>query len=85
MTCTAKIRPFPNPTELSCKLDDGHDGAHVAELRDYAYPGSLTTVDWLEDDRRTFHGEWPGFCGQLSIFSDQPCPLPQGHPRDHVA
>lgn len=78
MTCEAKIRPFPNPTEVRCELpDDGH-AKHQATLRDYAYPGSATTMDWFEDDRRTFRGEW-------THCDESTCILPAGHQGRHAA
>lgn len=71
--CTARIRPFPHDQELRCGLVGFHP-QHESVLRDYAHPGSRTTVSWMEDDRRTFHGEWPGAC-----ISRPGCPLPSGH------
>lgn len=78
MNCDAHMRPFPNDTELSCELGvDDHD-THHAVLRDYAYPGSTTTIEWNDADRRTFHGPWPGECDV------EHCPLPSGHHGNHV-
>lgn len=78
MTCDARIRMFRpvNDTELHCEQDDGYHQEHFAFLRDYAYPGSQTTVTWLDDDRRTFRGEWPGDCPN--------CILPSGHRGEHA-
>lgn len=76
-SCDARIRPFPNPTEIRCEQEDGHDGLHVGVLRDYAYEGSETTIDWEDGDRRTFYGEYPGPCTKTDG-----CVLPAGHPRD---
>lgn len=77
MSCDARIRPFPigNDTEIACEetakpIHHWHHGT----LRDYAYPGSETLVDWAEDDRRNFHGVWPGRCQQV-----EGCVLPTGH------
>lgn len=78
MACDAGIRPFPNDTEVRCTVPGDHHARHSAPLRDYAYPGSVTEVHWIETDRRTFHGEWPGSCPEPS------CPLPLGHRGDHV-
>jgi hypothetical protein len=52
---------------------------HAGEIRDYAYPGSVTVMEWMEDDRRTFHGEWPGDCPVLTG-----CMLPLGHRGSHA-
>lgn len=76
-SCDARIRPFPDTRELECDLPaDGHS-QHRANLRDYAFPGSNTVLSWLDDDRRNFHGVWPGVCG-----IDQ-CVLPAGHHGRH--
>lgn len=58
VTCDAKIRPFPNDTEIRCERDDHADMEHSAILRDYAFPGSETMLSWQEDDRRNFRGDW---------------------------
>ena len=91
--CNARVRPFPNETEVRCEVGSkkehelegggGHEGrqgvlVHEGVLRDYAYPGSETVIRWLEDDRRTFHGKWPGACEQ------EGCPLPKGHDGSHA-
>lgn len=76
--CDAKIRPFPNPTELTCERDDPPHAEHHATLRDYAYPGSATVMTWFEDDRRTFRGEWAP-CAGIAL-----CVLPAGHRGEHV-
>jgi len=74
--CDAKIRPFTDDTELTCECPhvDELDGSseHHSTLRDYAFPGSATTIYafpgsattiyWAEDDRRNFRGEYPGRC-----------------------
>ena len=76
MTCPARIRPFPNVEITDCELPaDGHT-QHKGTLRNYAYPGSVTELKWLESDRRTFTGEWI----ECPI---EGCLLPSGHPRDH--
>lgn len=75
--CDAAMRPFPDDTEVRCH-GLVHLGEHEAILRDYAYPGSQTKISWFEDDRRTFHGEWPGPCEKLSDGAP-PCTLPAGH------
>ena len=74
--CDARLRPFPDDTEIRCDATTEKVHMHGGVLRDYAYPGSETTITWHEDDRRNFHGEWPGPCGRLST-----CVLPDGHPR----
>ena len=75
--CDARIRPFPGSSEIECGLPGDHDGKHEGVLRDYAYPGSATTIGWLPDDRRSFVGAWPGPCATAG------CILPAGHPRGH--
>lgn len=74
--CDAAIHPFGhlNPLELKCEVLDPNHQKHKGTVRDYAYPGSATVIHWLENDRRTYHGEWPGQCH----FSPA-CPLPDGH------
>lgn len=78
MTCAARIRPMAalSPTEIVCD-EAGDHSMHRGTLRDYAYPGSATIVQWAEDDRRTFHSEWPGDCSG--------CILPLGHRGRHVS
>jgi len=73
VSCDARIRPFPDETEVGCEQDADDHIEHVGVLRDYAYPGSTTYLRWYDDDRRNFHGEWPGACGL------GPCTLPTGH------
>lgn len=77
MTCDAKMRPFNpvNDTEVQCELVHT-DGKHQGTIRDYAYPGSATTVAWMEDDRRTFRGTW------TDCTRTPGCILPGGHLRD---
>lgn len=77
MNCTAKIRPFPNPTELACEHDGTGWHEHHATLRDYAYPGSATIITWHEADRRTYRGTWQPCTGEE-------CTLPAGHPGRHA-
>lgn len=74
--CDAKMRPFPNDTELRCGEVALH-AEHRAVLRDYAYPGSETVITWQADDRRNFFGEWAR-CEDWQ--GDRPgCTLPAGH------
>lgn len=75
--CTAAIRPFrpTNDAEVRCSAEGDHD-VHQGPLRDYAFPGSVTEVQWLDNDRRTFRGAWPGPCP-----TDPACNLPAHHPR----
>lgn len=80
-TCDAKIRPFPNPTEVGCERTDGPHDEHRGVLRDYAYPGSETVLTWQESDRRTFRGAWRD-CDLTSNVL--PCILPAGHRGDHA-
>lgn len=75
--CDAKIRPLQTPIELECvSPEDVPHVEHFAELRDFAYPGSLTTIHFLESDRRCYHGAYPGDCPTPG------CTLPAHHPRD---
>ena len=76
MNCDARIRPFPE-AEIQCERDDAHN-EHRGTLHDYAWPGSTTVIDWFNEDRRTFHGDWPGACGEGG------CVLPSGHERGHA-
>lgn len=70
--CDARIRPFPNATELTCERQAPHaTEMHQTALRDYAFPGSVTLLSWEEADRRTFRGEWRPCCDA--------CSLPLGH------
>lgn len=75
-TCTARIRPLLSDVEIACERTDDHDH-HRGTLRGYAYEGSVTTVDWFEADRRTYHGYWPGRC-------PAECVLPAGHRGKHA-
>jgi len=77
VTCPAKIRPFPDATEVTCLEDDGHPGGHAGVLSNYAFRGSQTVIRWLDEDRRTFRGDWTA-CDQ----SD--CILPAGHRGGHA-
>jgi hypothetical protein len=92
--CDAKIRPFTDSTELRCDGDhypeDG-DPEHASTLRDYAFPGSATTIHWRESDRRNFRGEYPGRCDVATpTWPDglpgetRPCVLPVGHRGGHA-
>lgn len=79
MQCDAKIRPFPAPSvELQCEHEmvPAHE-MHHSTLRDYAHPGSATTLTWEESDRRTFRGDW-------IECPERGCVLPGGHPRGHA-
>lgn len=75
--CDAAMRPFATSDVVRCELGE-HEGFHSATLRNYAYPGSETTLSWGEEDRRTFHGEWPGYCQELD------CVLPRNHKGGHA-
>lgn len=76
-SCPAGIRPFrpASDAEVRCGVVGSHE-LHEGELRDYAFPGSVTQVQWLADDRRTFLGPWPGSCELVPG-----CTLPTNHPR----
>lgn len=75
--CDAHMRPFPNDTEVGCEEEGEHD-THKGVLRNYAYQGSETILTWYEQDRRTYHGEWPGPCDEAG------CILPLGHYGRHA-
>jgi hypothetical protein len=47
-------------------VDYQGDGEHHAVIRDYAYPGSETKLNWKAGDRREFTGDWPGPCTKLT-------------------
>lgn len=76
MGCSARIRPMRpvNDTELACDLDHDDADSHSATLRDYAYPGSVTVLTWMDSDRRNFRFAWPGDCQVTSG-----CLLPDTH------
>ncbi len=73
MTCPARIHPMPNDTIIDCEKEVGHADTHAGTLRDYAYPGSRTTVVWMDEDRRTFTGEW------IECPALEGCVLPANH------
>lgn len=77
--CDAKIRPMTDDSEIPCTYEPGHDGDHRGVIRDRAYIGSATAVSWQENDRRNFHGEWPGRCSNVGH-----CVLPAGHHGRHA-
>lgn len=78
--CDAKLRPFRpiNETELACGNGLEEHTTHSSTLKDYAFPGSRTIMSWHEDDRRNFHGEWPGDC------ESKDCILPLNHRGIHA-
>lgn len=85
--CDAGIHPFTpvHPeVELRCEVSGEHTDSikHAGVLRDYAFPGSQTTIAWLDSDRRTFHGEYPGDCPGDSFSK---CILPVSHIGEHAA
>lgn len=77
-SCPAGIRPFrpANDAEVRCEKPDAPHALHNGPLRDHAYPGSVTQVEWMDDDRRSFTGDWPGACTRTPG-----CVLPATHPR----
>lgn len=75
--CPWKIRPFPNDTEITCERPEGHEGRHEGVIRDYAFPGSVTSLTWDHSDRRNFVGSWFDCRGPG-------CVLPSGHRGDHA-
>ena len=76
--CDAKIRPFRgrNETEVQCEVEKVHS-VHSGIVRDYAWPGSETTISWEEGDRRNFRGEFTE-CSHLG------CTLPAEHWGGHA-
>lgn len=59
MNCPHRFRaPLDPPRSLDCERPEGHPGAHSAVVRDYAYPGSETHINWYSDDRRDYTGNW---------------------------
>jgi hypothetical protein len=75
--CDARIRPFPNDTEIACEQTGDHD-RHSGTLREYASAGSVTVVEWLDGDRRSYRGDYPGPCSVAL------CSLPSGHRGSHA-
>lgn len=75
--CAAKIRPFPDSTEIACENHRFDLNVHEGTARDMAYPGSDTKITWLDTDRRNFTGDW------LECPSEG-CILPAGHRGNHV-
>lgn len=63
--------------EVRCEIYDAMHITHVGPLRDYASPGSLTEIQWMDDDRRTFRGEF--------VECPEDCKLPANHRGDHVS
>lgn len=59
---------------------------HSGVVKDYAYPGSRTTITWYEHDRRNFRG---GFarCGEPTPtgLTMGACILPVGHRGNHAS
>lgn len=76
--CDAKIRPFPDDTELACECTAADHTEHHSTLRDYAYPGSATSIHWQDEDRRTFRGDW-----RSCVATD--CILPADHRGSHAS
>jgi len=73
--CDAKIRPMTDGTEIECGFGASDHPEHQGVLKDYAWPGSTTIITWLDDDRRTYRGEW-----RPCDNADAPgCILPAGH------
>lgn len=72
--CPARIAPMRpvNDTIIDCERTDEHT-THSGTLRDYAYPGSATTISWQDGDRRNFTGDL------IDCFATPGCILPAGH------
>jgi hypothetical protein len=76
--CMAKIRPFPNDTELTCSLPDhGSDINHRANMKDNIYPYFSANFTWFDEDLRAFRGDW-------IECTDKNCILSREHRDDHV-
>lgn len=75
MKCQARIRPFPNTGIVDCELEEHTTGMHSGGVA-HLYPGSHTKLQWLDDDRRNFRGEWID-------CPEKGCTLPANHPRKH--
>jgi hypothetical protein len=77
--CDAKLRPFRplNDTEIECGLTDRSHTHHKATLKNYAYEGSQTEIQWAESDRRNFRGTW-------APCLDSRCFLPLQHRGTHA-
>ena len=58
MKCDARIQPFLDMNILDCDLEVHPHTEHISNIKDAAYPGSITKVHWFEDDRRNFRGDW---------------------------
>lgn len=65
--------PAETPVEVMTEDEYMHQGI----IRDYAYPGSETKINWYASDRREFTGDWPGVCTKT-----WGCTLPAGHHRE---
>ena len=63
---------------VDCDLPAGHSDAHRGPwTHNYPNTDGVTVINWLEDDRRTFRGEF-------IECPDPGCVLPAGHPRGHA-
>lgn len=83
--CDAKIRPMrpAAEVEVQCELPGDDHAQHSAIIRDYAYEGSQTVIQWLENDRRTFRGTWQQ-CPNKHRPDMTQCILPNRHRGDHA-
>lgn len=68
-----------------CDQPAGHDGPHGGPLNhDIELAGgpgrTLPRFQWLENDRRNYHGDYPGVCAGPSA-----CILPKRHHGNHAA
>ncbi len=76
--CTAKIRPFPDDTELTCFLNEHEsETKHVANVKKHPNAERSTDIYWFEEDRRTFRGDWV-------LCPNKTCILPSGHRGNHA-
>lgn len=75
--CDAKIKLSDDMPFVQCDLESEKHSPHVGVLKDYAYPGSKTTIVWQESDRRNFRGKF-------TECDESTCLLPAGHNGDHV-
>lgn len=85
MTCDARIRLMRpiSDIEVVCTETTYHT-THKGTIESYAYPGSQTLVTWFDDDRRCFHGEWPGDCQGGPDDAPALCILPLNHHGGHA-
>lgn len=84
--CDAAMRPMVPVNEYEVRCQEQHDyglaDTHRGVISGFNPDGRSTMIVWMEDDRRNFHGDWPGRCSES--FSGDQCILPQGHRGNHA-